>query len=255
VSAIWAIALNTWRESIRDRVLYSLFFFSAVIIVISLGAKELSIGDVDKVVRSVALGSIRLFGYGFSLLLGVGLVYKEIEQRTIYTIASKPFPRWHFVLGKYLGLMGVLATLLLGMGTLYCLSVGLQQGFPGAEVFWSWLLLYVELGLLTAWALLLSCGSSPTVATFFALSVTVIGNLADDIWRFGHQAESAGVQSASEALYWLLPNFSVLNVSELAVHQQEVPWDRVLGGVGYGLAYTVVVLLGAFAIFSRRDFK
>ena len=255
MSAIWAVALNTWRESIRDRVLYSLFFFSAVVIVISLGAKELSIGDVDKVVRSVALAAIRLFGYGFSLLLGVGLVYKEIEQRTIYTIASKPFPRWHFVLGKYLGLMGVLATLLLGMGALYCFSVGLQQGFPGPEVFWSWLLLYVELGLLTAWALLLSCGSSPIVATFFAVSVMLIGNLADDIWRFGHQVDSPSVQAASEALYWLLPNFSVLNVSELAVHQRAVPWDRILGGMGYGLAYTIVVLLGAFVIFSRRDFK
>lgn len=255
MSAIWAIAVNTWRESIRDRVLYSLFFFSALIIVISLGARELSIGDVDKVVRSVAQGAIRLFGYGFSLLLGVGLVYKEIERRTIYTIASKPLPRWHFVLGKYLGLMGVLATLLFGMGALYCASVGLQQGFPGVEVFQSWLLLYVELGLLTAWALLLSCGSSPTVATFFAISVTLIGNLADDIWRFGHQVESTSVQTASELLYWVLPNFSLLNVSELAVHQRSIPIERLLGGMGYGLAYTVVVLLGAFVVFSRRDFK
>lgn len=255
MSAIWAIALNTWRESIRDRVLYSLFFFSALIIVVSLGAKELSIGDVDKVVRSVAQGAIRLFGYGFALLLGVGLVYKEIERRTIYTIASKPLPRWHFVLGKYLGLMGVLATLLAGMAALYCASVGLQQGFPGLEVFQSWLLLYVELGLLTAWALLLSCGSSPTVATFFAISVTLIGNLADDVWRFGHQVESASVQTASEVLYWVLPNFSLLNVSELAVHQQPIPMDRMLGGIGYGLAYSVVVLLAAFAVFSRRDFK
>ncbi|MED5371436.1 MAG: ABC transporter permease subunit [Myxococcota bacterium] len=255
MSAVWAIAVNTWRESIRDRVLYSLFFFAAVIIVVSLGAKELSIGDVDKVVRSVALGAIRLFADGFALMLGVGLVYKELERRTIYTIASKPLARWRFILGKYLGLMGVLATLLAGMALLYTLSVGLQQGLPGAEVYWSWALLYVELALLTAWALLLSTGSSPTVATFFAVSIYLIGNAADDIWRFGSQAESESLRQLAEIVYWVLPNFSVLSLTDLAVHQQAVPLERALGGIVYGVGYSVVVLLGAFANFSRRDFK
>ena len=112
-----AIATNTFREAIRDRVLYSILFFAAGVLFLSLAVSEITIGDGEKVVRSVAQGAIRLFTSGIALFLGVGLVYKELERKTIYTIASKPIPRWLFLLGKYAGLMAVLAVELLLLGS------------------------------------------------------------------------------------------------------------------------------------------
>jgi ABC-type transport system involved in multi-copper enzyme maturation permease subunit len=252
---VLAIAKNTFRESIRDRVLYSLLFFGLIVIVASVVTQEVTIGDSDKVVRSVGLGSIRLFGSVFAIFLGIGLVYKELERKTIYTIASKPIARWMFIVGKYLGLMGVMAVMVLAMGTIYSVVLAVQQGFPSGEVFVSLGLMYVELGLLTAWALLFSSYSSPIVASLFSGSILVIGNLADDVKLFGGQADSESVRQLSEVVYWLLPNFSVLNVTDLAVHGLPIEPARVGWSIAYGLGYIVAVLAASTLVFERRDFK
>ena len=252
---VFAIARNTFRESIRDRVLYSLLFFGLIVIVASVVTQEVTIGDSDKVVRSVGLGSIRLFGSVFAIFLGIGLVYKELERKTIYTIASKPIARWMFIVGKYLGLMAVMAVMVLAMGTIYTMVLAWQQGLPSGGVFVSLGMMYVELGLLTAWALLFSSYSSPIVASLFSASVLIIGNLADDVKLFGGQADSESVRQLSEVVYWAIPNFSVLNVTDLAVHGLPIEPARVGWSVAYGLGYIVAVLAASTLVFERRDFK
>ena len=145
---LWAIAANTYRENIRDRVLYSIVFFAVLVLCASLVMEEITIGDQDKVVRSVALGAIRAFGSVMSIFLGIGLVFREIEKKTVYTIVSKPIARWVFIVGKYLGLMGVIVTMIALMAGLYILLMLAQQGPPAASVYASWWMLTVELGLL-----------------------------------------------------------------------------------------------------------
>jgi len=255
VRRLTAIATNTFREAIRDRVLYSILFFAVGVLVLSLAVSEITIGDGEKVVRSFAQGAIRLFASGIALFLGVGLVYKELERKTIYTIASKPISRGLFLLGKYAGLMAVLAVELMLLGIFYTVLITIQQGVPAGSVYVSWFLLYLELGLLTAWALLFSTYSAPTTATFFSIAVYVIGHLADDIALFGSQAESESIQTLSQILYWLLPNFEIFNATELAVHQLPIPWAHVAGAMAYGAGYTLVVLALASAVLGQRDFK
>jgi len=255
VRRLSAIARNTFREAIRDRVLYSILFFAIGVLVLCLAVTEITIGDGEKVVRSMALGAIRLFASGIALFLGVGLVYKELERKTIYTIASKPIPRGLFLLGKYVGLMTVLAVELALLGLFYTGLMVLQQGAPTASVYVSWILLLAELGLLTAWALLFSSYSNPTTATFFSLAVYVIGHLADDIALFGSQAASESVQALSRIVYWLLPNFEVFNATDRAVHGLPIPLEQVLGALAYGVGYSAVVLALASVVLSRRDFK
>lgn len=252
---LYAIAANTFRETMRDRILFSLLFFAALILLTSLAMKQITIGDADHVVRSVALGSIRVFGSVIAIFLGIGLVYKELERKTIYTIASKPIPRWIFVLGKYAGLMAVIVALTTLMVGLYFIVVTVQQGFPGFSVAPAILLLLIELALLTAWAILFSTYSSPTVASVFSIAIFVIGHLADDLWTFGSQAQSEAVQQLSRVVYWVLPNFEVFNVFDAAVHGIPVDGARVLWSALYGLGYTAAVLAVACWIFERRDFK
>jgi len=250
-----AIAANTFREAIRDRVLSSLLFFAALVILGSLAVENITIGDQAKVVRSVAFGAIRFFGAMIALFLGVGLVYKELERKTIYTIVSKPISRGRFLLGKFTGLMAVLAVQLLAMGGMYILLMTFTQGPPAGSFYAALLLLWVELGLLVAWAMLFSTSSAPTTAALFSLPVFFIGHLADDIWRYGQNADSQSVRNLAEWLYWGLPNFEVLNGSHNAVHAQSISTAHLTSSLCYGLGYTVALLCGAVFVFSRRDFN
>lgn len=252
---LWALAGNTFREAVRDRVLYSILFFAVGVLILSLAVQEITIGDQDKVVRSAAQGAIDIFGSIIAMFLGVSLVYKEIERKTVYTILSKPIARWKFVLGKYFGLVLTLAVEVLLLVALYTGLMLFQQSMPPAVVYVSMGMLLAELMLLTAWATLFSTFSTPTTAAAFTLAIFVIGHLADDIWLFGNQAESESVRSMARFLYWSLPNFEVFSLRVEAVHHREIPWNRVWGGLAYGLAYTTAVLGVAMAVFQRRDLK
>lgn len=255
MSRLWAIALNTFREAVRDRVLYSILFFGVGVILLSLALSEVTIGDQDKVVRSVAQGAVDLFANIIAMFLGVSLVWKELDQRTIYTVISKPIPRWMFVLGKYLGLMLTLSAEVAILCVVYTGLMIAQQGAPEPVVFVSMGLLMLQLGLLTAWATLFSSYSNPMTATAFTLAVFVIGHLADDIWVYGSQASSPAVQAIARALYWVLPNFELMDIRPWAVHHRPVPTDRLWPALTYGLGYTAAVLAAAAAVFQNKDVK
>ena len=255
MTRLLALASNTFKEAIRDRVLYSLLFFAVLVLVGSLAVENITIGDQEKVVRSFAFGAMRFFSAIMALFLGVGLVYKELERKTIYTIASKPIPRWLFLMGKFTGLMAVLAVQLGAMALLYVLLMGLSQGLPSESFYSALFLLFVELGLLVAWAILFSTYSAPTTASLFSLAIFFIGNLADDIWHYGQKAESESLRALSEWLYWLLPNFEILNGTPAVVHEQALSSARLSASLCYGIGYTLAVRCVAILVFSKRDFK
>ena len=252
---VWALASNTFREAVRDRVLYSILLFTVGLILFSLLLQDITVGDQDKVVRSVAQGGIDLVTSIVAMFLGVSLVWREVERKTIYTILSKPVSRWVFILGKYLGTVLILAVEIAILMGVYTLVIGLQQGMPPSVVYISAGLLLVELMLLASWATLFSTYSSPMTAGGFTLAIFVIGHLADDIWRFGQAASTPFLRDASEVVYWLLPNFELLSLREQAVHHLPVAWDQVFGAAGYGLLYTAVVLSLAMWIFTHRDLR
>ena len=255
MNRLWALATNTFREAIRDRIWISILFFALASILFSVALKEITIGDQAKVVRSIAQGGVDFFSSIIAMFLGISLVWKELEKKTIYTILSKPIPRWMFILGKYIGLMMTVLVAVLSLILIYTLLMWFEQGFPPLVLFVSFGLLVVELMLLTAWATLFSSYSAPTTATVFLLSIFVIGHLADDIWLFGNQSESAFIRQAASGLYWLLPNFEALSIREISVHERDIPWGQVGHAVLYGVGYTITVLSAAIFIFQRKDIK
>lgn len=252
---VWALAVNTLREAVRDRVLYSILFFAVGVLALSLVIDDITIGDQAKVVRSVAQGAVDVFSAIIAMFLGVSVIHKELERKTVYTVLSRPLPRWVFVLGKYAGLMLTVAVEVAVLVVVYSAFMLVRGDPPDLTLFVSMGMLMVELALLTAWATLFSAYSAPTTAAAFTLAVFVIGHLADDIWLYGNQAESEAVQSVARALYWALPNFEVFSIREAAVHKDAVPWSRIGPGVAYGLGYTAAVLAGAMAVFQRKDVK
>ncbi|HLC25637.1 MAG TPA: ABC transporter permease subunit [bacterium] len=252
---IIAIAVNTFREAVRDKILYSLLFFALVMMGLSVILGNLTIGEQIKIIEDFGLGTISLFGVLIAIFVGVGLVYKEIERRTIYTILSKPIPRWIFLLGKYGGLLLTLFVEVFVMVVFFSLLVffyGVGFDFALLKAIG---LIYLELALITAVALFFSAFTTPTLSGFFTLGIFAIGHLSTDLKVFGEGTKDPFLSGLTSFLYYLLPNLENFNIKGQVVHQIPVSWEFIGWSTLYGLLYIAGTLLLTVLIFQKRDFR
>ncbi len=261
-----AIAFNTFRECIRDRILYNLLIFAILIIGLSGILSTLSIGEQVRIILNIGLAAIEIFGVMMAIFLGIGLVYKEIDRRTIYTILSKPIKRYQFLVGKFSGLLFTLLVNLIIMTAGLVGVVYLMGWHVNSTFFYCLWLIFMEFVLITSLALLFSCFSTPTLSAIFTLSFFVIGHLTEDIKFFGSRSENPFLQKASTILYYILPNLENFNIKALVIDTivRGLYFEDVSAGVGlklilfstlYGLFYTAIIFLLAVIIFEKRDFK
>ncbi len=252
---IRAIAFNTFREAVRDKILYSLLFFALVIIGSSVLVAELTIGEFLKIVKDVGLGSISIFGVLIAVFVGIQLVTREIDRKTVYTVLSKPVHRWEFIVGKFLGL-GITLLVELAIMTLgLIVLVAVVGGQFAPELVGAVALIYLELLFLTAFSILFSTFTTPALSALFTLSIYVIGHMSNDIYRFGQKAETEWIQVASKVLYYVLPNLEYFNIKNQVVHHVALVPGQIGYAVVYGMVYTALILFAAVVIFERRDFK
>ena len=254
MSRVAVIALNTFRESLRDRILYNLLFFALLLIGFSALLGDFTIAEQKKIVTDLGLAAINLVGVIIAIFIGIGLVSKEIERRTVYTIMARPISRAQFILGKYLGLA---LTLLVNVGIMLAvfLATLLMDGVP---IHWGLFqaveLIYVELLLVTALALFFSTFSSSTVSAIMTLGFYVIGHLTADLKGIAAKSASETVKAAMTGLYYLCPNLETLNVKGQAAMGTSVALPYQVLASAYGLAYAAVLITAACAVFNRRDF-
>jgi ABC-type transport system involved in multi-copper enzyme maturation permease subunit len=250
---LYAIAINTFREAIRDRILYLILAFSLVLILASRAISLLTVGSEEKIIKDIGLGAISLFGVATAIFVGVGLVFKEIEKKTVYTLTAKPIRRSQFIAGKYLGLALVLLVNLSIMTLAFYLLLWLK-GYLDFGLGKAIILILVELLLITAIAIFFSSFSSPLLSSLFTVSAYVVGHLSWSLLLLQDRMESASARWICKALYRILPNLEYLNIKGEVVHQVHVPAQDLAWAALYGLSYTAVVLLLAMAVFRRRDF-
>jgi len=255
---IASIARNTFREAVRDRVLYNLVLFVLLLTGAAVFIGELSAGQERKIIVDLGLSAMMLFGVFISIFVGVGLVYKEIERRTVYAIFAKPVGRGEFLVGKYFGLCLTLLVNVIVMGTGVSLALlYVSRGWdPLALRIWpAILLIYVELMILTGVALLFSCFSSPALSALLTFFVFVIGHFSADLKELANSMRPTAARWLFKSLYYLLPNLSHLTFISPAAHGQ-MPNPAYAGGsILYALIYIAVILAAATLIFSRRNFK
>ncbi|MFQ5839411.1 MAG: ABC transporter permease [Candidatus Methylomirabilales bacterium] len=249
------IALNTFKEAIRDRILYTILAFALALIGSSVVLASLSVGGEEKIIKDLGLASILIFGTFIAIFIGIGLVSKEIDKRTIYTIIAKPIHRYEFILGKYLGLLLTLLVNVSAMAVGFFLLVSLMEEGGSFGLLPAVLLIFVELMLITAVAILFSSFTTPTLSAVFTLSVFVIGHLSRDLKEFAAQFGGPVLNAVVFALYYLLPNLSNFNIKGQAVHGVPVPMSFIALSVLYGALYLSALLVLAMLIFQRRDFK
>ena len=251
---IRAIALNTFKEAIRDRILYLLLFFAALCIIFSRLLALLTVGDRAKIIMDVGLASLSLFGVLMAILIGTGLVYKEIDKRTIYTLLSKPIQRYQFLLGKYLGLLLTLLVMLALMAVIFLVLIFLHRYPVEGSFFIAILFIFVELCLITAVAMLFSCFSTPILSTLFSLSFYLIGHLSWGLEALLNKIPQGGIKTMARILYTFLPDLENFNFKTEIVHHLPIPPNIFLYSTLYGLCYTVFILALAMMVFRRRDF-
>ena len=255
---IAAIAKNAFREAVRDRVLYNLVLFVLLLTGTAIFIGELSGGQERKVIVDLGLSAMLLFGVFISIFVGVGLVYKEIERRTIYAIFSKPVGRGEFLVGKYLGLCLTLFVnvVIMAIGVSLALIYVSRGWDPFLLTIWpAVLLIYLELMILTGVALLFSSFSSPALSALLTFFTFVIGHFSADLKNLSSSTGSTGSRWLFGALYYLLPNLGNYSFITPAAHGHLPTTGFVLAAVLYTCVYVVVILAGATLIFSRRNFK
>ena len=255
---IIAIANNAFREAVRDRVLYNLVLFVLLLTGVAIFIGELSGGQERKIIVDLGLSATLLFGVFIAIFVGVGLVYKEIERRTIYAIFSKPVGRGEFIVGKYLGLCLTLLINVAVMGAGVSLAlIYVSRGWdPLVLSIWpAIILIYCELMILTAIALLFSSFSSPALSALLTFFIFIIGHFSSDLKGLATSLGSTAARWLFRGLYYLLPNLSNLSYITPAAHGETPPKGIALVSIVYALTYIAVMLSIAILIFRRRNFK
>ncbi|PYR69925.1 MAG: hypothetical protein DMF88_04475 [Acidobacteria bacterium] len=267
MKVIGLVAVNVFKESVRDKVLYSIVAFAVMLMSTTYLIGQLTAGQDIKIIKDLGLASISIFGLLIAIFIGIGLVWKEVEKRSIYTLLPKPMRRQEFLLGKYFGLVLTLVINIAVMTAAFYLVLVLMRLLePGidavsaapatdAAMLKAIALVVVEQMLVTAIALFFSTFSSPFLSALLTAGLWVAGHFNSDLRNFGAVVASPTLAQLTRAMYYVLPNFSAFDVKSQVVHAQAVPASYVALTCAYGLTYIALVLVGAAAIFARRDFK
>jgi ABC-type transport system involved in multi-copper enzyme maturation permease subunit len=251
------IGANTFREAVRDRVLYNLIAFALLLSGAAIFVGQISIEIEKLVVINLGLTAVSLFGVVIAIFIGIGLVSKEIDKRTLYTVLSRPVRRWEFIVGKFFGLSGTLVvnTFCMAIGVFAALLYVSHKFVPAdALIFVALYFIVLQFLIICALALLFSSFSSPLLSAVFSFSLFVIGSFAEDLRGFAGMAHGITRWLATAAAY-LVPNFSAFNVISSVAHAHPVAGQLVLHNTLYALFYAATALSGAVLIFEHRNLK
>ncbi len=262
------IAVNVFRESVRDKVLYNLVLFAILLMGAAYLIGQLTAGQDVKIVKDLGLAAISIFGLFIGVFIGIQLVSKEVERRSLYGLLAKPINRHQVVLGKYAGLLLTLAINISVMAlALYALLAYVALQFPpevaqaleapalDPRLLTAVALIFVELSVVTAIALFFSTFSTPILSAALTFGLFVAGHFSNDLLNFEQVVSSPLAGSVARGLYWVLPNLTTFDVKSLVVHGQTVPLGLIAIALAYAATYIGVLLVASVLIFSRRDFK
>ncbi|MBX3235475.1 MAG: ABC transporter permease [Nitrospiraceae bacterium] len=251
---ILVIGLNTFRENLRDKILYNLLLFAVMLMGASVLLADLTIMEHHKIIKDMGLAAINLGGVMIAVFVGIGLVSKEIERRTVFTIMARPISRAQFIVGKYFGLMITLSVNLAVMTAVFFMTLWLYRVPIQVSLFQAIELIFVELLLVTAIALFFSTFSSSTLSAIMTLGIYVSGHLTADMKGIAEKSQNELSTWFMTAWYYLCPNLEAFNIKGQAATGIPISWNYQVLATGYGLIYASLLVVSACAIFRRRDF-
>jgi ABC-type transport system involved in multi-copper enzyme maturation permease subunit len=252
------VALNTFREAVRDRVLYSLVFFGLLMMAAAILVGQISIGIENLVIVSLGLSAISVIGLLIAIFIGVGLVYKEMDKRTLYALLAKPVRRWEFLLGKFAGLVLTLAVNTAAMAAgLFLVLLFERHSLERTDISIVIAVYFIllKLALIVALAMLFSCFTTPLLSILFTSGLYIAGLFVQEMRTFHTRTPNPAVEAIFRWLSYVLPNFENFDVMAAATHGRTIPASLILENTIYAFLYCSIVMLTAAAVFSRRNLK
>ena len=253
IGRIYAIAQNTFREAVRDRVLYVLLFFAAVTILGSKALGWVSVGQDIKIMKDITLASVLIFGVLTSVFIGTDLVYKEIDKRTLYTILARPVRRYEFILGKYFGLSFLLALTTVAMTVVATLYVLVMGGTLNFTYYLAVFLIFCELLLVNALAVLMSTVTAPVLGALIVVALFIFGNATGILVDLPQNVSDTAAGPILSSLYYLIPNLSNFNIRAEAANDVSISFMYVVWTAAYGAVYSALFLYIAALAFEEKD--
>ncbi|MBO3458745.1 ABC transporter permease [Aetokthonos hydrillicola Thurmond2011] len=257
ITRVSVIATNVFREVMRDRILYIIGFYAFILAAAIRLFPEFAAATEHKMFLDFGLASMSAISLIVAVFVGAGLVNKEIEKRTVLVLIAKPISRGEFIVGKYLGLLTVLAVFIFSMTAIYLgfLQLG-KIAYPATSIVIASIFLFLEMSLITSFAITLGVFTSSLLATALTFGIYLMGHITQDILKLGRLSHNPGIERFTQGLYLVLPDLSRLDLKNNAVYGiQALPESTtlVMNG-GYSLMYTTMLLAIAILIFSRREF-
>ena len=255
ISRVGTIAANTLREALRDKLMYAIFAVSVLMTFASVVISTLSYVEGTRIMQDLAFATMRVFTAGIAILIGINLLHREVERRTLYTILSRPISRSEFLLGKYVGLVAITWLMLFCMGLVFG-GVSLAAGAPvhlGHVT--ATAMLGVEMVIVVAVAILFSSFTTPMLASLFTVGIYLVGHLTQNLYHLSIASGDEGMGRVGLWLYRVLPDLELYNFSIQAVHGLAIPAGDIWLPVAYAVGYASVLLLAASWLFDRRDLR
>jgi len=253
---IVAIALNTYREALRNKLLYSVLFFAAFLVGVSALFSSVTLGDQIKVIKDFGLFSLSFFGALATIITGVSLLNKELKQKTIYNVISKPVRRSEFIVGKYLGITLSVGLLVLLMGVGLMIFIAIFEHHFDRHLLIGVLLAVLEVAVVASVSMFFSAiVVTTTLSGLFTLAAYIAGHSIQYLKYFLHQDPQINPALAGliRVFDLILPDLSLFNMADAIVYGRPIPLQILLSSGIYAITYSTIALILAAAIFSRRE--
>ncbi len=244
----------TFREAIRNKILYGIGFFAIAIFLFSLVLGELSLYEQERVIRDVGMTFMTAMGIALAMYTGIGQIHREIDRRIIYTILSKPVRRHQIVVGKFLGIGVTLFVEMAAMFGLFLALLAMRGMSIDVTLFQAFWLTYIESLVVAAAALMFSTFSSAMLSTLMCAGFVLLSCLYPQIGFYADQNKAAEISAAMRSAQFILPNFGHFDVSTQVSYALAIPWSHVAWSTVHGLTYIVVLICIAAIIMEKRDF-
>jgi hypothetical protein len=262
MNAVFAIALNTFREATRNKIFYSLILFGVACLMLTLAVSSASLHQEVRLMKDVGLFMTSTFSVFIAVLIGINLVYQEIERKTIYTVIPKPIGRWQFLFGKYVGLLATMAVQVVVMGFVLALQFWIMGETMGIEMVQALWLIFIEILVVTAVALFFSAFSTPFLSGLLTLGIFAVGRFVDRLVELRFKPERGEapdpvleqIAALVRGVANVAPDLSLYNTTPYVVYDKAIDWGYVVQASLYGCTYAGITLLLAAVMFHRRDF-
>lgn len=247
------VALNTFRETIRDRILRVIVSISIFVIIISKIIGELSIDQDLKILVDFSLASIDMFGVVLCIFLGASLIHREIEKKTLYTVLSCPVHRWEFILGKFLGISATLFVTTGIMGLFFCTYYVFMGGELTVHIVGAIFLIFLGLVVLNSIAIFFSILSSPSVSIIVTAIIFFVGRSSYHLKYISQFYRTALIEYIALGTYYILPNFNNFDIKKEATHAMMVSIDTYIYALVYGSLYSLLMIYLSSLVINKRN--